>query len=257
MSEILKEALDETTPSERLRELLINSDRNTRIAVAKNPNTPPDVLFGLFQYFPIEVSNNPVLDFLLVENPNFICELCQLNINILASGNFSQFFFEAVLSCLNDTYNLFVATNPHIPEQLLFRLADNKRGDIRIAIAKNTATRGELLKKLARDELHLVREVVAKQQNTPSYVLEELAKNKYDNLKLAVAKNPNTPIYILANFSKHKNENIRSAVAINPNTPLKILETLAHDKADIVRLNLAKNPNTQQILKKQGLRISW
>lgn len=78
MSQSLEEALDETTPSERLRELAISSQVKTRIAVAQNANTPVDVLIKLFSEVPLHVLNNPVIPLLLLENPCLFEDLLSL-----------------------------------------------------------------------------------------------------------------------------------------------------------------------------------
>ena len=52
------EALSENTLGDRLRELAQTRNKAVRKVVAQNPNTPTDVLLGLFFEFPLQVHAN-------------------------------------------------------------------------------------------------------------------------------------------------------------------------------------------------------
>ena len=54
-------AEDETTEPEILAELAKSQDYQTRKNVAKNTNTPKEVLLHICMEFPSEVMNNPVI----------------------------------------------------------------------------------------------------------------------------------------------------------------------------------------------------
>ena len=54
-------AQDENTPPEILAELAKSQDYRTRQNVAKNPNTPKEVLLNICMEFPGEVMNNPAI----------------------------------------------------------------------------------------------------------------------------------------------------------------------------------------------------
>ena len=73
---IKKLAQDETTSPETLRELARHEDCQVRQYVAKNPNTPVEVLLNICFEFPSEVINNPVIPLLLLEDPYILtCEI--------------------------------------------------------------------------------------------------------------------------------------------------------------------------------------
>jgi len=55
-----------------LTRLAASADRQTRRAVAMNPQTPKDVLLKLAPTFPGEFFTNPVFDLLLLEDPNLL-----------------------------------------------------------------------------------------------------------------------------------------------------------------------------------------
>ncbi|NJL64818.1 MAG: hypothetical protein HC903_27150 [Methylacidiphilales bacterium] len=75
----LEEALDENTPTERLREISRKGNKAIRNAIARNPNTPPDILVEYFYEFPAHVLHNPALELILLENPDFFNELVSNN----------------------------------------------------------------------------------------------------------------------------------------------------------------------------------
>lgn len=65
-------ATNPTTEPDALRHLARHRDRSVRAAVARNPNTPLDVLGSLGRLFPEELCNNPVLDWLCLEDANWL-----------------------------------------------------------------------------------------------------------------------------------------------------------------------------------------
>lgn len=58
--------------SETLTKLAKTGDRQTRRAVAMNPQSPKDILLNLAPTFPGEFFLNPVFDLLLLEDPNLL-----------------------------------------------------------------------------------------------------------------------------------------------------------------------------------------
>lgn len=71
-----KLARDETTSPEILADLAKSEDDRTRQYVAKNPNTPVEILLNICFEFPNEVINNPVIPLLVLENPYLLtCEI--------------------------------------------------------------------------------------------------------------------------------------------------------------------------------------
>ena len=67
------------TPSDRFWELPWSNDKLVQAAVAENPNSPPELLKQLFINYPDEVLNNPILELILLELPDFIEQLYQEN----------------------------------------------------------------------------------------------------------------------------------------------------------------------------------
>jgi hypothetical protein len=252
-SQLLQIAIDDNTSGEQLRELAkmhINfaqiSTENLNIValgqtIAKNPNTPPDILIRLFWNFPIEVLNNPVLKFLLLENPNLLYEFFQVNPKIFSKQNLPNFFIEwAIIHPDTNIRSAFIVDSPYIcqecleefsndsssfirsliaekektPTHILLKLAEDKYAEVRVAVAKNSNSSANALELLANDKIHRIRELVAGHKNTSIYILEKLANNKYEDVRLAVAKNPNTPKYLQEKLANDKCEKIRTIVGV-------------------------------------------
>jgi hypothetical protein len=68
-------AVDSTTAPDRLVELSHDQRTTVRVAVASNPNTPPDTLIQLAKQFPLQVAANPMFELMQLENPQFISEM--------------------------------------------------------------------------------------------------------------------------------------------------------------------------------------
>lgn len=120
MTPSLQAALDPATAPEQLRRLASSPQSEVRRAVAANPNTPEEVLGRLLVHFPEEVLGNPVLDLLLVVNPNLLAELPEFARNSLlghpgASEGFARWAVK------NGEINglLSVLRNPAAPLELI------------------------------------------------------------------------------------------------------------------------------------------
>ncbi|MBW4604096.1 MAG: hypothetical protein KME29_32140 [Calothrix sp. FI2-JRJ7] len=157
MSQSLEEALDETTPSERLRELAISNQVKTRFAVAQNPNTPTDVLIKLFSEAPLNVLNNPALSLLLLENPCFFEDLYKSNKRIFEQFEIPKFFLTWAFHSSDAEIRASLAISPKIPLTFLMKLAGDKEQRVRIAVARNPCTPVQILKKLSQDDIFSVR----------------------------------------------------------------------------------------------------
>jgi hypothetical protein len=74
---MLELATNPATDPDILRKLSQSSDRAIRQAVAGNPNAPIEILWELAEDFPQEVTNNPILELLTLENPDWILKYPQ------------------------------------------------------------------------------------------------------------------------------------------------------------------------------------
>jgi hypothetical protein len=210
----LEEALDENTPTERLREISRKGNKGIRNAIARNPNTPPDILVEYFYEFPNHVLHNPALELILLENPDFFNELVSNN----------PFVF-----------------NDELPLFFVEWASRHPKESIRESVASSNQTPRHLLADLAADKNDDVRQKVAENHKTPSHSLAQLATDKNNNIRIAVAENPYTSSESLEKLAEDENSDIRRKVAANENTPINTLEILARDKSGMVRLAAIEN----------------
>ena len=283
MSENLKIAEYINTNAAQLRELANNiKDLAVLIAIAKNPNTPPDLLIELAYYkkWFNEIGNNPALELILIESPGLIEDIYYKIIFDDYTGDYyiynykyfplQTWFLELGLNHPNFEIRAVVAAeSENTPLSYLEKLAQDENSYVRASVAKNINTSVSLLEKLAEDENHLVKEAVAENtnspisvleklaqdensyvrvlvaanQNTPSNLLNKLAENEDNNVKDALASNQNTPSFVLEKLAENQNKDIRASVAENRNTPISVLEQLAENEDNNVKNALANNPN--------------
>ncbi|BAZ17354.1 leucine rich repeat variant [Calothrix sp. NIES-4071] len=216
----MKQAIDATTSSEELRKLADNHNGAVRKLVASNPNTPPDLLVELFIEYPHQVLNNPVIELLLLENPDFFKELYQNNPYIFNEDALPSLFKEWAVNCSDEGIRKNLASNENTHESLLVKLAKDTSVEVRCHVAGNHRTNPDTLKQLAED--------------------------KSKKVRLAVAENKNIPICALLKLATDKSYEVRSKVAAHTKTPSDILEKLIQDSNGIVRFGAARNPNTPQ-----------
>jgi TusA-related sulfurtransferase len=236
-------ALDENTPAEILQEIALKEksalilslydvnlssevmppqyikSKSILCAVAKNPNTPPDILKELFNLCPIEVLSNISLSLIILENSCFL---------------------EEIYNTTSDNYTIFGMDN--VP--LFFEEWGANNNDISIRESAALKIKSALLlEKCSNDDNLCVRICVAENEHTPSHILEKLAFDKHKEVLEAIASNPSTPKNILSMLAKNKNLKIRSNVAGNTNTPEEVLELLVKSKSIDIREKIAGNPN--------------
>jgi hypothetical protein len=263
--QLLQAALDENTPTERLRELAVSVFKSEVVsfyestpaerlrelgkiginplgkAIAQNPNTPTDILMKLFWHFPIEVLNNPVLDLLLLENPDFLYRLFLVNPKVFSKQDLPKFFNQWAKTHPDaNIRTAFLANSTHIPQEWLEEFSDDASSFIRSLVAQKEKAPGHILLKLAEDKCAEVRVTVAKNPNSPTDALKLLANDEIHRIRELVAGHSNTPIHILEKLAINKYEDVRFAIAKNPNTPKYLQEKLANDECKKVRTIAAK-----------------
>lgn len=240
--------LDENTPAEVLRELAIQeketfmywwyntspmeemppeyeNSRNILCEIAKNPNTPPDILKELFDYHPVEVLNNITFSLLRLENPYILSEIYEHSYkksDIFGMKNIPLFFQEW------GAYNTDIS------------IRQSAASEIRSAF---------LLEMCSKDENHRVRKGVANNERTPGYILEKLAFDEKQGVREAVARNRNTPKNALSLLAYDKDLQIRIKVAENTNTPDEILILLANSKIKHIKEIVAETQMYKKLSK--------
>lgn len=275
---LLEEILNNSTPVERLIELasydstpaeylcFLAKSRHNRVikAVAQNPNTPPHILEELFGYYPVEVLNNPAIQLLLLETPNFLDKIVSVendNCDLFFEfDNLPDFFINWAISHPNKLIRFYVAKSSKTTLRYLGVLAEDKDESIRLAVASNPVTTSSLskiiLEQLALSSDFAIRCCVAKEAKN-LYILNKLALDQHVHVRCKVAENQFIPPTALEFLSEDTDNNVLRLVAENHNTPNYVLEILAQNKYEIILLAVAKNPNTPSYVLQQLAKHSW
>ncbi len=143
-----QEALNSTTTAERLCELAKSNKTIILQAVTANPNTPPSILIKLFRQYPIQVFKNPVLDLLILENPQFLDILYKQNKNIFDYQGLPLFFLEWAVKHENKDIRINLAASSFTPLYILEILASDRNRYVRIKVVKNNSTPSQILTNL-------------------------------------------------------------------------------------------------------------
>ncbi|MDJ0577584.1 MAG: hypothetical protein QNJ65_20795 [Xenococcaceae cyanobacterium MO_234.B1] len=231
------------TSSTTLQKLANSGNEQTRYQVAQHPNTPPDVLKQLFRRYPIEVLTNPIMELLLLENPNFLEELCDYLsledfIFDLIPHKLPLFFLEWGLNNPRSDIRLKFDCLIHIPVEFLNTLYRNGHDSIIRQLAKNKNTPVKILEQLSLDQDYSIRADVARNENTPVKILEQLSLDRDLTVRCCVASNQNTPWNILEKLSLDQDRAVRADVA------RQMLRELTNSDDKQTRCQVAQNPNT-------------
>ncbi|WP_448266063.1 hypothetical protein [Nostoc sp. DSM 114159] len=252
-----------------LEELSLHPQPEVREAVAKNPNTPTEVLLKLGKEFPDAITANPIFNLLLLENP----ESHFVRLSLARSTTTSESAI-AQLSKIEDKEILCaVAGNPKTPLHILERLVvegpplfcDHENADesdfdgLFTAIAQNLNTSESLLLQLAEDGSWNIKIAIAENPKTPLSLLNTFAD--WRGLHKTIARNPQAPSAILEKLAGENEKEIRDLVKNHPNvsetaiaiinfiegkpgTSIDLLERLASDRRVSVRRLVATHPST-------------
>ena len=274
-----KEAAQETTPPERLRELAeqdialarivaknpaappdllkeltSTGDKAVRKGATANPNTPSDVLLELGGQFPENLLDNPIFDLLLLENPNLLADMPKSSLKSLLKRDFVPASFLAWAGKQEDE-DLFlaVATNPETSRAVLEKLTNHPNEAVQQAAKLHVNWAGEMTEgweEIAQEEIDKGKLKVVKKYQPYDLFLYQRGLISEEKLNVPadksgrekMASNPNTPVPLLEKLALDKNKDVRCELASNPNTPVPLLEKLALDKNKDVRCHVASNP---------------
>jgi predicted DNA-binding WGR domain protein/3-methyladenine DNA glycosylase AlkC len=139
-------------------------------------------------------------------------------------------------------------------------MASSQEAWIRCAAASSPQASAELLEVLAQDKNDAVRKAAADNLQARFPLQEQLVKGQDEGLS-TVAANHQTHLPSLEEQAQHKDGWVRTMVAKNPQTPSSLLEILAKDENWMVRSTVAEQPQTPLPLlemlaqdKKEGVR---
>jgi hypothetical protein len=193
-----------------------------RIAVAKNPTTPPEVLAYLTVDFDYQV-------------------------RAAAAAN-SKTPVAALRDCLTDgviEVRRALAENPSTPldviEVLIYHVDEQVAGNAAGNSAWAHATAEQLLTHLVHHPHPLVRETAASEQEPPREGWEILARDRDDAVRVAVAQHT-TLDSVLAHLARDPDAQVRKAVAKNPHANPLTLMSLAADSVWPVAKGVLREP---------------
>ena len=260
-------AKDETTSPKLLAELADSEDRETRRSVAANPNTSIKTLLKLGFEFQEEFLNNPILDLLILENPNFIDRNYYLQIELAKNPQTSTNFLKYLMEYGRYGIREYLAMHPNISIEMLNKMAETAikksiSGDKTvIAIANNLKTSTYILEKLLTywnnikidpvffrdDSINCQIKLgisLASHPNTSESVLRYLITSKRKEIILSVVKNTKTSEFILKSIACRKDctSTIAKEITKHPNFSQAVLKMLAiRGHSNIVKTYINKN----------------
>ena len=239
----------------------LSKDENWRVRenVAKNPNTPIEVLNELSKDNELV---HPHDDIGREKEP-------KVKLGVLDNKNITSDILESLSKDKNDKVRRIVAEHPKTSIEVLNELSkdsvlvsgyrNRNHYIIKEAVAKNPNTTTEILEKLSEEKCAYIIETVVEHPNTSKDVLSKLSKvdkEYFENgieyqssiityIKGSIARHANTPVDVLVDFSKDVGEyHVRSISIENPNMSSEVLTELSKDDDSDIRESVANNTST-------------
>lgn len=174
--------------------LAVSEDRTTLRSIARNPNTPTEILFFLAPQFPLPFFSNPVFEWLLLENPDRFLEMEGRFIRgILRVKNCPLSMIEWAVENGSDSERLAVIRRDDAGPQTLRAIAEKSKGKVRaLALAKNPEASSEMLNSAVHVDVETDR-LIAVHPNSGPDLLEKLGRSADRAVREALSRNPNTP----------------------------------------------------------------
>lgn len=232
-----RRAADRAASPEALRGLFAEhpKDRSVLLALAGNPNAPPQLLEDLARLEIRRLEEGTArLAALSSTAPEDVLRRLAQNPSTPPS------VLERLAASPADLVAATVAGRPDTPPSALERLKDHSSVVVLRSLARNPQTQQATLGALARHPDRTVREGVAHNRSTPAAALTLLAADREPWVRQNVAFNPATPPPTLLELASDTVPEVRFRVAINPGAPREALEALARDQDEKVRRNAAQ-----------------
>jgi hypothetical protein len=256
---LLNEAANPETPVATLTELYRSNKPEILKALAENPGTPEELLFGLWESYPNAFLNNPITDLWLLLGAFAIEEKIPMDtklkiyMHLIDTGEFCahQIFFpveqrkeyaltRALKTCRYHSWRKNNSSNKY-DDQMESYLAVDPSENVRVIIAANTV-QTELISLLSKDTSENVKKELAKNPKAPAAILFTLAFDKNEKVRAALAGSPSVD----SNISQILSNDVNMVVALlaaNPKACHRVLEKLIHHNNPEIRQTLAKNPS--------------
>ena len=274
----LLRAGDPATAATDLARLSTDPDSDVRMAVARNPATPPELLMTLTaadehpgvrwwaaahpanwpetRRFPPPVDPDET-DEEEEEVPEG--EAIPVDDRTYVGVNPGPWRYVLAALAADNAARAWAAADPHTPPDALLALAGDLDPDVAVWVATNPNAPLLALEYLAESEDPLACRAVAANPGAPPHLLALIAARslagrlvtdrtpigcEVPGALVGVARNPNTWPETLAILATDGASGVRTVVAGNPSTPPAALEALATDEEIVVRAAVAANPLT-------------
>ncbi|BAZ17349.1 hypothetical protein NIES4071_92270 [Calothrix sp. NIES-4071] len=246
--------------------------RNTLLQIARNPDTPGEILELLSKpktatkKIRAAIANNlntPVhlLEKLAGDDDAWIRQIVFQNPST-PNAIYKLFYeYEAAIQNPNTTGATLseivkrdweytqtgVASHPNTPWEILTKLAYNKSWKVRAAVASNKNVPDDVLEVLIEDKRLGVCNAIVRNPITPAWLLVRMLNNKCYQ-RQDIAKHPNATPAILELLARDADCYVRVAVIQNLKTPIELLVHLANDKDFYVRNHIAASSRVPETL---------
>ncbi|MER3482561.1 MAG: hypothetical protein C4332_04820, partial [Meiothermus sp.] len=228
---VLWEAEGDTAP-EQLRRLASHPSPEVRRRVAGNPNTPEDVLYRLALHFPEQFLENPVLDLLLLVNPNLLAEMPgYTRRRILSHPKVGAGYLRWAAKYGDTDALLCIAQNPNTSAELLEPLLSNPVPAVaeaaRLHVRFEASPWETALFWLEGDSDAVELQQMALTGLVPPWLTPRLAREPDPALRASLAASGSTPPQVLEALLLDEDEEVRRAARANPRTPQESLSLFA------------------------------
>jgi len=241
----LERAGNPETPAAELERLATCDDADVREAVARHPNTPPEVLYDLAGDFPEAFFENPVLELLFLEDPSLLERVSE---SALEAEETPEKWLRRASRSSSTRVRTAAAANPRLPRDVLGRLLADENDRVRsFTIDGRPALSEKALRRLSADPSCRVRQSVARHGNTPDAVIEQLAEDENADVRFSVSRRSPSSSTVVQTFENGESRTRSVAGAgAHSSLPVDVLETLSEDSDHRVRKAVSRNENTPE-----------
>lgn len=259
-----------------LRRFAASDDAAQRAAVARNPNTPLDVLLDLVGIVDDPpghgLASNPArppelvalldLHHYTAENlpkpdgapmgwgrlPFDATALDAMSTGTSGHPSYPVTLLDGFIRSGANMAGYDAASNPWLTEAQLAVIAEDPYAYARQKVLQHPGCTPKLLSKLADDPQPLVRGTVAAHPFRTADEIAADAKDPAREVRQGVAQNPSTPVELLVALSADEDASVRASVAMHARTPVSVLTELSKDEATYVRSRVAVHPATPKAI---------
>ncbi|KJF16444.1 leucine rich repeat variant [Acidithrix ferrooxidans] len=207
---------------ETLNFLAQSPHRAVRVAVAGNPNTPPETLVELY------LESTPELRGFLAENPAtpkkyleriFKRDKGSAERRLAKNPSVPGEILEAIIATETADTKITIANNPGAELQLQFKLAEDADWRVRYALGRSVFAKNEVIVKLATDPLASVRSAIALNPRTPHPTMLQLLEEEDYVVRYRLAQNSALPLPIFTKIIDDRDSSVRRISTTNSHSP--------------------------------------